>query len=216
MISPGDNILIAGDSWSCGEWSSDDPYRVTHRGLEHYLTEYGCNVINLSKAGGSNKDMVSVLVATLPIYKPHFVFWFQTDPMRDLRPYKQKTFPTSSKSLLDVSGQLLSNAYAELDSIGIKIHCMGGTTKLHHSIESYNNLIPFIPSIIEKFGGPDIDFWISDWINSPNIRLSDDFLSELEVHPQHILPKEWFFPDGFHPNREAHYKIFEVILKQHK
>ncbi len=217
MISPNDTILIAGDSWGCGEWSKDDnPYRITHRGLAQYLIAYGCNAINISIPGGSNKETARILQTTTKIYDPQFVFWFQTDPMRDLRPYKQKTFPTSSKSLLDVSCQLLSNTYAELDSIGIKIHCIGGATKLHNSIESYDNLIPFIPSIIEMFGGPNIDFWISDWINSPNIRLNDDFLLELENHPMHTLPKEWFFPDGDHPNRKAHRKIFEFILNQHK
>lgn len=217
MITPGDHIIIIGDSWGCGEWSGDDkPYRVTHRGLEHYLIEQGCHVTNLSKPGGSNKDMVNALEVTLPIYNPHFVFWFQTDPIRDLRPYDQETFPKSSSELIEIGNEILENTYSELNDIGVKIHCMGGVANLKKSIEKYPNLIPVIPSIVEMFEGPVIDFWISDWINSPYLRLSEDFLLELEVHPQHTLPKEWFFPDGVHPNREAHYKIFEGILKQHK
>ena len=213
MIFPGDHILIIGDSWGCGEWSSDNPYRVTHTGLEQYLTDCGCNVTNLSKPGGSNKDMIRVLEATISVYNPHFVFWFQTDPMRDIRPYSQETFPKSSSELIERGRELLETTYAELNDIGIKIHCMGGVTNLEKSIEKYPNLIPIIPSIIQMFNGPNVDFWISDWINSPDIRLDDDFLLELENHPIHILPKEWFFPDGVHPNREAHRRIFEYIIK---
>lgn len=217
MISPGgDNIIIIGDSWGCGEWSGDMPYRVTHTGLARYLSEYGVNVINLSKPGGSNKDMVRALISTVPIYNPEHVFWFQTDPIRDLRPYHQETFPKSSSELLETGRALLENTYAQLNDIGVKIYCMGGVAKLEKSIEKYANLIPIIPSIVEMFEGPTIDYWISDWINSPNIRLNDDFLSELENHPQHTLPKKWFYPDGVHPNQEAHRKIFECILKQHK
>jgi len=160
--------------------------------------------------------MVEILQHCASIYSPNIVFWFQTDPMRDLRPYSHETFPTSSKSLLDLSRQLLRNTYEKLNSIGIKIHCMGGLTKIDDSINNYSNLIPLIPSIIEMFDGPNIDFWITDWIKSRNIRLNDDFILELENHPIPILPKEWFFPDGIHPNRKAHYKIFEFILNQYK
>lgn len=217
MISTDSRVLILGDSWGCGEWSSDHrPYRVTHRGLEQYLTEYGCNITNLSKGGASNKEMLQILHSTLQRYNPQFVFWFQTDPMRDLRPYSQRTFPTSVSELLALNKQLLTDTYAAFNNLGIKIHCMGGVAKLQKSIENYPNLIPFIPNIVEMLEGPDIDFWISDWINSPNLRLNDHFLSELEVHPMHTLPKEWFFPDGIHPNRKAHRKIFEFILNQHK
>jgi hypothetical protein len=199
-------------------WSVPDngPYRVTHNGLEQYLTDYGCNVTNLSKPGGSNKDMVKSLVATIAVCNPHFVFWFQTDPIRDLSPYDQETFPKSSSELIEIGRDLLENTYAELNNTGVKIHCMGGVANLEKSIEKYSNLIPVIPSITKMFNGPNIDFWLSDWINSPNLRLNDDFLSELEKHPQWCLPKKWFFPDGVHPNRAAHRKIFEFILNQHK
>lgn len=219
MISHGDNIIIIGDSWGRGEWSNDDkPYRVTHTGLENYLTELGCHVFNLSKPGGSNKDMVKMLTleSQLQVYNPHFVFWFQTDPIRDLRPYDQESFPKSSKELIERGRELLEETYAELNSIGIEIYCMGGVAKLDKSIEKYHNLIPFIPSIVKMFDGPDVDFWISDWIQYPHLKFSEEFLQELENHPVYNLPKQWFFPDGDHPNREAHHKIFELILKQHK
>lgn len=160
--------------------------------------------------------MVKTLAATVSVYNPKYVFWFQTDPIRDLRPYDQETFPKSSNELMETNHELLEKTYAELNNIGVKIHCMGGVTNLKPSIEKYPNLISVIPSIVQMFNGPNIDFWISDWINSPHLRLNDEFLSELENHPQHILPKKWFFPDGVHPNREAHRRIFEFIINQHK
>lgn len=215
MILPNDSILIIGDSWGCGEWSaSSDPYRVTHLGLEHFLKEYGCTVINLSRPGASNKTTVQIFKDHVDVFDPKYIFWFQTDPMRDLRPYDQETFPKDVASLLGMSELLLNDTYKELNEMDRTIHCMGGTTKLHSAINNYQNLVSFIPSIIEMFGGTDQGFWISDWINADNLKFTEKFLSELEQHPMHSLPKEWFWPDGAHPNQNAHRKIFEYILGQ--
>jgi hypothetical protein len=219
MISSGSKILIFGDSWGCGEWSGhNNPYHVTHLGLEYYLREYGCEVTNLSKGGESNLQMISELRNNLVSidFSYDYIFWFQTDPIRDLRPYDQATFPKNVKDLLQKSTTLLTDTYRELNSLGVTIHCMGGTTNLLSSIEDYPNLTPFIPSIVKMFNGPNIDFWISDWIQAENLRFSDSFLSELEAQSNPKLPIEWFFPDGSHPNRKAHRKIFEYILSQHK
>lgn len=217
MIVAGDKILIVGDSWGCGEWSNDIyPHRVTHLGLEYYLRKYGCKVSNLSEPGAANKRIVEILKEIVKIQKPDYIFWFQSDPIRDLRPYDQVTFPQSISELLHLGERLLNKTYVELNNLGCKIYCIGGVTKLHKSIDHYDNLIPLIDSIIEMFDGIDSGFWISEWIQVKHLTFKDSFLTQLENHMQNTLPKEYFYPDGNHPNRKAHLKIFEYILKQHK
>jgi len=229
MISPNDTILIAGDSWACGEWTIEDgSWAVTHRGLEHFLIEYGCKVHNVGMGGASNKDAVGYLTESLETIKPDVILWFQTDPIRDLRPYPADSFPRTVDELYTIQEQLLNSIYAELNELGVAIHCMGGVFKLNeHLLANYDKLIPIIPSIIELFGVPAITCWISDWIQYDHLKLSYEFLRELEqINPMYPnptdrlcrygLPEVWFFPDGLHPNRAAHREIFEYILKHHK
>lgn len=57
-------ILIAGDSWGVGVFdgnTSDDTYGPIGQGLHTVLKEHNYNIINISKAGGSNWLMVDRL-----------------------------------------------------------------------------------------------------------------------------------------------------------
>lgn len=95
-------ILIAGDSWGCGEWSAGFPpglarrfhavvpkvpFVITHRGLQQFFEDDGMPVTNVCQSGGSN----SMTVAALTRYfiaagaaRPHRVLVFQTEYDRDL------------------------------------------------------------------------------------------------------------------------------------
>ena len=220
MISPGDTVLIAGDSWGCGEWSVEDgpATRVIHRGLEQFLIDYGCSVTNLSEGGSTNFTQAQKLVLELNHTKPDVVIWFQTDPMRDLGSLNSDTFPKDLAEMIVAQQQRLDTVYEKLNNLGIPIHCIGGASKLDETLlVKYSNLKPIIPSIIEMFGGTHPVCWISSWIQLDSLKFSDKLLSELdEVAATTFLPREWFYPDGVHPNREAHYRIFEYMLKHHK
>ena len=214
MIRPGDTIVIVGDSWGCGEWGFvDGTYNVTHLGLEEYLVDYGCKVYNLSKGGASNRYSINQLFKFLKLLNPDIIFWFQTDSMRDLRPYNKSSFPQTVADLIKCQHGLIKKTYEQLNSLGVKIHCIGGTVKLSPTITNYPNLISCIDSVIEFFGGTSPEFWVSDWIQCENL-ISHEFLAELYtmLNTNKYLPKEWFYPDGNHPNRFAHQKIFEFIL----
>lgn len=56
-------ILIAGDSWGCGEWPQlyTGPTNILHGGVCQYLREFGRSVINISQGGNSNKDTLDQL-----------------------------------------------------------------------------------------------------------------------------------------------------------
>jgi hypothetical protein len=221
MIKPGDKILIAGDSWAHGEWEHDAPnyimklndtYGVTHNGLGQYFSDYGCEVINVSYGGLSNNDSFLKISETTNKTKFDYIFWFQTDPIRDMRPYSNTTFPKSKFELLNMQTKLLTKTYENLNSLGVIIHCIGGITKLHSSMNTFGNLIPVIDSVIEFFGSNANDIWISDWIRTDHLQFSHEFINELYMLPPPALAPEWFSPDGVHPNRHAHKKIFEYIL----
>jgi hypothetical protein len=221
MISPKDKIIIAGDSWGCGEWedlqlcSNAMSRKILHGGLAQFLTEYGCEVVNVSQAGGSNSLSLDQLTDAIRTVNADYIFWFQTDPMRDLRPHNSKTLPQSIKDMVRMGEKLLNDTYNSLNNLDVKIHCIGGVTELNDSIRKYSNLIPLVPSIIKMFGGEQPRIWVSEWIGVDHLTFTDEFLTELENLPPLDLPKKWFYPDGVHPNRYAHWELFQYILKQH-
>ena len=83
------SILIAGDSWGCGEWDllPNGKYCVTHKGIEQYFIDNGDIVTNISIGGGTNQNSVFQLQQQLSNMTFNCIIWFQTDPLRDLRPY---------------------------------------------------------------------------------------------------------------------------------
>jgi hypothetical protein len=223
-------ILIAGDSWGCGEWGwgageqkwedgdeLDESYIITHRGLEYYLIEVGHDVTNISCGGASNKEIL-VKLQQLDLQRYDHIIWFQTDPIRDLRPYGDKLVDTFD-NLLTKQNSLLDSTYQTLNSFDKKIICLGGCSKLNLDlINKYTNLLPVIPSIPEllmpTFIHPKI--WFSDWIDQSWRHFDVDSLDNLvynkTLQDSIFNNKELFWPDGRHPNRHAHRKLFEYLI----
>jgi len=115
-------ILLAGDSWACGEWIQSDHkpnvndgpsawvqgrwWQNTHPGLEFYLKQDGHSVINLGLGGSSNRTTVERLSHSLYICKKfnhHItnIFVFQTEWSRDFNFFPGESY--SSQSLLNVN-----------------------------------------------------------------------------------------------------------------
>lgn len=81
-------IIIAGDSWSLGEW--DKQGRLSHPGLGGFLQEANYKVWNAGLGGGSNNQTIQRLGLALDLAKQNNetvskVFVFQTDWFRDLQ-----------------------------------------------------------------------------------------------------------------------------------
>jgi hypothetical protein len=229
LINKGDRILIAGDSWGCGEWKAFGA-GIAHLGLELYLTEYGCSVTNVSVPGCSNLDSVNSLKTNLENNEYDVILWIQTDPIRDLRPYDQHQaeFALEIDDFLKLQDNLLTNIYNTLNNLGPDIICMGGCSAINIPlIKNYSKLNPVIPGIIEFFGCESPPLWVpgSRWLSDIGIKLSKsivNYMYETDLKWERAgkyrwmieftLDKKWFFPDGHHPNRHALKKIFEYLI----
>jgi len=218
LINKDSKILIVGDSWGCGEWPEPfKRYDSSHSGLEFYLKEYRCDVTNVSRGGYSNENIFNSLKDQMH-HSYDVILWFQTDPIRNLRPFADnlEIFKKEKEDFISAHDGLLDSVYEKFNSLGIPIYCLGGACKLDLVLlEKYSNLIPIIPSIIEMLGGKHIRIWPSgDWITSKettsvfSYSLTDYLYHECKID----LDKTWFYPDGRHPNREAHKKIFEYLV----
>jgi hypothetical protein len=212
-------ICIAGDSWGCGEWgkNAQKEYTVLHRGLEQYLRDRGHTVDNLSEGSISNKESIGRVMSNEKLYD--FTLWFQTDPLRDLRPYDIfKEQHLTHKQLVNLSNDLLNESYSRLTK---PVLCIGGCSKLNLNLMSnYTNLYPLIASVpemlIPKFKHPRL--WQSDWAALVDRQFDGDSLRRLAADKQRqdrlFAETELFWPDGRHPNRQGHKVLCDYICNK--
>jgi hypothetical protein len=123
-------IIIAGDSWGCGEVGVLDdtgPFvqfgTVTHPGLEQYLQDDGYKVINLSVGGSSNTDVCNQLNNCLntlnsvgKVSDIDSIFVFQTEWHRCYR----RTLPLNSVIDIDYIRRIISEYYYRLSGLALK------------------------------------------------------------------------------------------------
>lgn len=217
-------ILISGDSWGCGEWNewataNGSEYGISHPGLEQYLIDDGFFVVNCSMGNLANKDSIGRLEHQLCLGDYDHIIWFQSDPLRDLRPYKNFNHMfTDYQQILASSNELLNSHYKRLNQLGKKIICIGGCSKLDPDISNYENLIPLVSSVIElllpDFTAPRV--WCSDWVHHINSKINESLLDCLLIEKKiqdQIGEQPIFQPDGRHPNRKGHRVLFDVVRK---
>lgn len=216
-------FCIAGDSWGCGEWGYDASgnYTVLHTGLEFFLKQQ-YQVCNLSKGAVGNNFAIGQLTHQLENDKFDHIFWFQTDPLRDMTTLLHRESITFDV-LLEENRQQKNTVYRALNNLGVKIHCMGGCSKLDLELMAqYQNLIAYIPSIPEwmepEYVHPAI--WVSGWQKLISRQLDIDSLEKLVEYKkmQDRLDnyKKYFWPDGRHLNRLGHQVLFDKIREDFK
>ena len=222
MINKSSKILIGGDSWGLGEWDWDPDHRIVHKGITQYFNDDGYQeVFNCSAGGSSNKEAIDRLAYVIADYNPDYIFWFQTDPIRDLRPYTDYIIK-SYQQLVDDHETLINTTYRKLNSLGVQIHCIGGCSKLNLMLlEQYSNLTALIPSCIELLTDrKHPEFWCTDWASSLDPELdyeSTNLLYDMFCNPPLNLEQNYpkfFKPDGYHPNRHGHRVIYKYIQGQ--
>jgi hypothetical protein len=141
-------ILIAGDSWSAGEWKdlkistdiNNTASVLLHNGLTQYLQDADYQVINLGCPGGSNSESLVRLKNFLDLNQSlikhiNRIFVFKTEWTRDFsKNINQPTGLVVDKDYIEdyqtLKDRVISRFYCRLSEIGIRynkmIHLIGG------------------------------------------------------------------------------------------
>lgn len=224
-------ILIAGDSWGCGEWSSNEG--ITHGGLAQCLIDNNLPVVNISLPGGNNDEIVAYTKFFLKNnrhLKISKVVLFQTDILRRPNP------PDLSRGWLDFKTALCYGYFNKIQDIArsfeIQFLTVGGLADIAIS-EQELNLLPNVSIACQSFTNlifndsaaivkPITSNFGYDTMHGINKIKSYSTADDIEIlledieeqrHRQDVINsnKQWF-PDGSHPGRGAHKKLFDYLL----
>lgn len=222
------SYCISGDSWGCGEWRPQD---TTFPGgkqydLHRFLLLYNNIVGDISLPGEHNPYTIARLKDYL-IYSPidyDYVIWFQSNPLR--RPEfidvlkSAKDFSLNYDFFIDTGNIYLSEDYHNLNSIGKRIYCIGGVSKLNTQLMAqYTNLVPLLESFPEFLypDRPHPNLCIDEWMKYIERQVKLDDLEKIQQ--EHAKMFKWatkeygeFFNLGdSHPNRQAYALLSEYI-----
>lgn len=233
-------IIIAGDSWGCGEWSTTDALDsrrfISHNGLTGHLLALGRQVINLSEPGTSNDQTFAKLenfFLTNHHYEIDGVFVFQTEWIRS--DISEQDLALGYQSLKD---HKISNFYYGLGDLSqrfnVRFYIIGGSSDTVW-LSEFAKEYPGVEIVCQSFTNLMLNH--NDRIDDPvyalgcfsrkhletveriKSRLSS---TDLELLVQDLdrgrrRRREWqdhpefFWPDGIHPNRVSYQKLFEHI-----
>jgi hypothetical protein len=232
-------ILIAGDSWGCGEWAYTDgiapPTTVLHAGLGQYLTELGHQVVNLSLPGNSNSKVIAPLRNFLKVNvwaKVDCIIVFQTEWHRD--PPMPDDVAVGYPELVH---RMLTRFYMQLSDLsqesGVPIYLVGGCadTMWYDEFEQEHpgvkvvcqSLVNLLLNNDHKIDDPVLGTFLmlqpavldglKKKLGVPDIaRLLDD----VEVGHQRIATwkanPQHFYPDTHHANRHAHQQLTNLLM----
>lgn len=228
-------ILIAGDSWGCGEWNVECT-QVLHPGLEFYLARDGHTVTNISKGGCSNLDSIFRISSWLERFNSQpidIVFIFQTEYTRDYKHFKD-TDNWQISSLQELADMWIERMYYRLSELAqehqFKVYIIGGCsdTKFFDDMQkdypncniacqSLTNLLiknnPYIKTPVHSWYTSSTEYLIEKIkaITKNTAEIVDELNRGFE---RESLLREYpnlFYPDGKHPNRLGHQKLHEFL-----
>jgi len=137
-------IVIIGDSWGIGEWSSNstNPMSLAGPGIAQLLN-YNFDVLNLSKGGGTNLLGLHLLEQFLSRFQPSTdeFYWIVTEPIRDIK-IENLTNVTSIKTH---TMTVLKDSLAKADQLAkqhnIVIKLIGGWCDIDPAwVDNFSNL----------------------------------------------------------------------------
>lgn len=223
-------VFIGGDSWGVGELPT-----LEHLGLEQYFREDGYTVFNSAFRGAGTRDSISQLLETVKqAHQPgDYIFWIQSDPIRNLRPYSNLPNELADAgSLTALMHRQLTNDYNQLHSLGRRFNSMvyligGLTSVVKYLVDERPRLNILLTSWVELLVGsqyPNTD-WENFCICNSDYTINDfgdqidrnlvDQLYEFDQNKQ-VFRNQLFRPDGFHPNREGHKILYNYIKEKLK
>ena len=214
-------IIVAGDSWACGEWGGRaDPegYRVLHPGTAQYLREAGHRVISVAYGGSSNRAQVD-RVRPDQVRGIDRIIWFLTDPCRDI---PETDIARTLPEYLAQRDLLLRQQFDRVRHLPITL--IGGNSAVPAWVaDEYPGIVTLVADLrcwllqgqepcetmCRQWRYPDCDLDLLTHWESEERRV--------EQHLAHALipgraEREWFWPDGRHPNRAAHLRLTEELI----
>ncbi|MFZ9002376.1 MAG: hypothetical protein ACO20H_13800 [Bacteriovoracaceae bacterium] len=213
-------LWIEGDSWGRGAWWNNPlttEYRVYHDGFAQYARDDGLEVRLCAYGGSPLKIFFRNRENEIRNYDG-IVIAFITEPLRGYN----LNYINSYDELIAVQKTILLERLDYFNMLGKKIYLLGGTHKLDEKmIAPFDNLSILIPSITEFFY-PDYkhpEVWPNKEIIDTLNQIPEEFLDELthQYDLQYALMeekyKEYFWPDGFHPNHKAHKVLYDYFVK---
>jgi hypothetical protein len=233
-------IVIAGDSWGCGEWKNS---RISHPGLTQYLIDSNYQVINLSQSNGPNRysgDRISDFLQVNTYLQISCVIVFQTEWTRDIPIECPEVLANDLKyGYLELKNRLISRFYYNLSRASIKnnipIYIVGGCSDtiwldkfeteypgLHIACQSLTNLLVEnnhrnsdpVYGIFVGNTKANIEYFKKN-ISSKDLEL---LLQDIEKGHHRLTTwennKEYFWPDGGHANQHGHRVLFEFLKTQ--
>lgn len=210
-------ILISGCSYGCGEWLPKCPLRL-HRGIAQYLKEAGHEVKNVSQGGSNNWICVDRIKDIHQDYD--HVIYLMTAVSRDFLGYD--TNKTALANAADKANEILGWVW---DLCGPRTIMVGALYKIPKNnyafAAQFNGIDLLVPDNVwpETYVNPHDLIKLHYNHESPMVINLDTFKREIlncnddavwstmRDHP------EWFWPDGFHWNRQAHRVVTDEILK---
>ena len=221
-------IMIMGDSWACGEWGDDPDYRNTHPGTAQYLREAGHTVINMADGGASNWSQIDRISPhhelSHNLVDAEVVLWFITDPLRDIKGSQ----PATIKDLNITQTRLLTDSMKTLATVvgDREVWLVGGVGVVPAWVKTRH---PGWRVIV-----PDLLRWLLPHSDVSSMHLNRTWrygdcdsalLDHFEIEEQRVASFQWraehrrdsdehrlFWPDGSHPNREAHRLLTEQLI----
>jgi hypothetical protein len=222
------SFCIGGDSWACGEWQHDNLFPGGKQyDLQRLLLSANYVVGDISLPGEHNPYTIEKLKTHIELspLTYDYILWFQSDPLR--RPKFIEKINSADNFSLDYewfvsnSNEFLDQDYAQLNSLGKPIYCIGGLSKLNvEMLNKYENLIPLLISFPEFLfpNLPHPTLCVGEWmlhlgkkvkLNSLDLIVQDHKSMSLWATNK---CKQYFNLGDGHPNRDAYRLLFEYIV----
>jgi len=232
-------ILVAGCSWSCGEWPRGDIGGApVHGGIVQYIKELGQDVLNLGRGGATNLQVANRIESWIqrnPDTHIEKIFVFQTEWTRDKNMLFNEDF-SNVKTAQDLPNIWISRWYHHLSKIAQSKNCtvylIGGISDtlwfdnidLHYpglkiACQSMVNLLinqdhrVRIP-VLAWYDASTVDLIkrIKQLIPESQIPFLLEMLDQgFERESLVFSTPEYFWPDGKHPNRIGHRVLFDFL-----
>lgn len=235
-------IIVIGASWACGEWKapgSVEQPSIVHRGLIQYVEDSGRSVVDLTHAGMSNSRIVQQLKLWFDQnsgVKPDDIIVFQSDYSAE-----KHHAPDSDYDLIDdpysLSRLWLDRFYQQLSDVAQKNHCTitligGGVDTLwFDDWESrYPGLKIGCQSMVNLIltGNHRIAVPVFSWCTQHSEDLVERIKAQMLTGQMPALldmitnghnrentvhaAREYFWPDGCHPNRLGHRMLYDFLV----